>query len=50
MDRLVLAMGSMLRMPQTWLLLAAIGITFIANDWEKPLMDILLYAIRRLSQ
>lgn len=49
MARLISAMGTMLHLPQTWLLLTAIGIVIVTNDWVEPVVDILLYAIWRLS-
>jgi hypothetical protein len=50
MARLISAMDTMLHLPQTRLLLAAIGIVIVTNDWIEPVVDILIYAIWRLSR
>ena len=49
MIRLVSAMGSMLRLPQTWLLMMGMGLIVMSIGWQ-PFIDIVLYAAWRLAQ
>jgi hypothetical protein len=49
MARFGSAISVMFRLPQTWLLMLGMGLTFMSIGWE-PFVDIALYAIQRLAQ
>ena len=49
MKRTGSAIGLMLCLPQVWLVLVGAMAAIMGSHWE-PLVDIVLYAVQRLSQ
>lgn len=49
MKRMGSTISLMLCLPQAWLALAGAVVAIVGSHWE-PLMDIVIYAVQRLSQ